>query len=301
LRRDLAAQGPVQEDGYTPSIDGMRSTAGAMDQPFDSAWLKWGRAIVHVHALESEMAQLAANPKRNELTLGIGHYDPKRHGFPVEIAEVKPWPANWGVLLGDIAANFRSALDHCAWAIVHRGKGGANGFPLTKREAKQIYFPIVSTDARQLNGEISTKLIGARRADIAIVRRVQPYHRGTRHGRHPLFVLNQLCNSDKHRAIEPVRMIASSGGYQFLARRDCVPTTDRRRPRLRIVPMEIGAEVGVVRVRKTGPEPDVDVDTHIGVRPGVVERTPLDEWLAKTARMVRAESVLSMSASLPTS
>src|SRR5205809_331201 len=74
--------------------------AGAMVEPFDSAWLKWGRAVVHSRALEKEIAGFVSGLDQDYLKFGIAPYDPKRHGFAIGITEIKPFPASWGVLLG---------------------------------------------------------------------------------------------------------------------------------------------------------------------------------------------------------
>jgi hypothetical protein len=263
-----------------------------MTGPFDSAWLKWGRAVVHQQTLEAEITRFVAESDGTELTFGW-HYDPKRHGFPVDIAAFDPWPAHWGPILGDVIANFRSALDHAAWAIVQRGRRGATGFPLGKPEARDVYFPVVRTDYRDFNREITKKLVGARRADVALVRRMQPYHRGKRgYRRHAIYILNELSKSDKHRSVQPVQMLAVEGSYTVLHARDCEPTTDRRRPGVRRVKMNVGAEVGVVRVRKLGSSPEVDVDVTIGLSPGITELARLDEWLKVTGSMIRSFLIL---------
>jgi hypothetical protein len=259
-----------------------------MDGPFDSAWLKWGRGVVHAHSLEVELRAYIAQPDREEITLGFCHYDPKRHGFPVEIAEVAPWPAIWGALLGDIVGNVRSALDHCAWAIVQRGKGGVGGLPLSDPEASLVYFPIVHTSAKQFNGDIVSKLIGAGRRDIAVVRKAQPYHGGkTRHHRHALFVLNKLAKGDKHRMLAVVAMMLTDGNYTILSATDCIASSDSRRPRARLIRAEPGEELGVIRVRKAGPNPSLEVDARIAARPGIADRTPLADWAQVTILLIR--------------
>jgi hypothetical protein len=257
-----------------------------MDGLYDSAWLKWGRAVVHAEVLAEDIRRVTTDRDRPRDFIFGYEYDAKRHGFVVEVASVEPMPIAWSLMLGDVAANLRSALEHLAWAIVTRGRGGSRGFPLTDAEARGVSFPIYG-DRRQFNGTIDRKLIGARRADIAHVRRVQPYHRGKRGtSRHALFILNALCNADKHRAIEPIRVVPSAATYQVLETRDCVPTTDTPRPRPRLITLEVGAELGVVRVRQTGPNPYVKLDAQLGLRLGVTDRTPLDDWLGTTPRLI---------------
>jgi hypothetical protein len=257
-----------------------------MDGLFDSAWLKWGRAVVHAEALVKDISRVTTDPDRpSDFTFGY-EYNARRHGFVVDVARVEPLPPAWSLMLGDVAANLRSALEHLAWGIVARGRRGKRGLPLTNDEARGVSFPIYG-ERRQFNGEVDRKLIGADRGDVARVRRVQPYHRGRRgKSRHALFILSALCNADKHRAIEPIRVVPSAGSYQVLEMRDCVPTADSRIPRPRFITLEVGAELGVVRVRKTGPNPHVELDAQLVLRLGVTDRIPLDEWLATTVRLI---------------
>lgn len=249
--------------------------------------MKWGRGVLHAHALHGKLSAYKAKRYREDITIGVRHYDAKRHGFPIDIVAADPLPAEWGLLLGDIATNLRAALDHSAWAIVHRGNGGKDELPLRKGEASAIYFPIVTTSAAQFNGDIKAKLIGAKRSDIALVRKMQPYFGKGNADRHALAILNDLCTADKHRAVQPVHMAITAARYSILDQWDCEPTTDKRLPRPRPAVVKPGVELGVVRVRKTGPHPRIDIDTRLAAAPGVTERSPIDEWLNKSVVLIR--------------
>ncbi|MEX2256916.1 MAG: hypothetical protein WEC34_15890 [Acidimicrobiia bacterium] len=256
-----------------------------MDRPFDSAWLKWGRAVVHYHALEAEVTNYIANPDRHEYFLRWGDYDAKRHGFPITIASFTPWPTHWGVLLGDVVFNYRSALDHIAWAVVGRGRRAGT---LTEKEARNVYFPVVGTNAADFKRETVVKLIGARREDLALVRKTQPYLRGKRRAqRHVFTILNDLSIVDKHRTIQPVQTITMRGSYTILKMVRCEETRDTRQPRERRAVMEVGAEIGIVRVRKTGPDPEIDVGVTLDFTPGITPTNRLDEWLQVTGQLIR--------------
>lgn len=90
------------------------------DPLFDSAWLKWGRAIHHATTLQAELAEASASS--GPLVSVRTEYQSRRHGFAVYATEIREAPAEWGLLVGDIAFNYRSALDHLAWALVTRGR-----------------------------------------------------------------------------------------------------------------------------------------------------------------------------------
>ena len=92
------------------------------DPLFLGAWLKWGQAVVHTQTLEIDVETFSVAAHDKPLLTLRTEYHPKRHGFAVIVdSVVVPIPVRWGLLLGDIANNYRSSLDHVAWALVVRG------------------------------------------------------------------------------------------------------------------------------------------------------------------------------------
>jgi hypothetical protein len=112
-----------------------------MDGLFDSAWLKWGRAVVHAEALVTDIGLVTTDPHRPRDFIFGYEYNAKRHGFVVDVARVEPLPPAWTLMLGDVAANLRSALEHLAWGIVHRGRGGRRDFPLNQGRSSRRLVP----------------------------------------------------------------------------------------------------------------------------------------------------------------
>ena len=84
-------------------------------------------------------------------------------------------PASWGLLVGDIAFDYRCALDHLAWALVCRGTTPPS--VLTQQQQKAVYV-MVAKSRRQFNTSLARMLPGAQRRGIAKVRAIQPYHNG---------------------------------------------------------------------------------------------------------------------------
>lgn len=224
--------------------------ASTRDPLVESAWLKWAHGVGHAQALDADIDidMFAASPDNDPL-LGVGtDYDPRRHGFTVRVADVAPVPKRWGLMLGDVAHNYRSALDHAAWTIVSRGTTPSSA--LNTKQRRLIQFPIADQRAA-FNGSLHTRLPGARRRDIAIVRRRQPYHYSPRNrSRHYLTVLAALNNRDKHRTLQPIWVHATRLDIEIARMRDCVV------PRLgwprRRGPLEIGSEIAFIRARKRG-------------------------------------------------
>lgn len=211
-----------------------------MDHLFDSPWLKLGRAIHHAQALQAEIDedQTADDPLLSVRT----EYQSARHGFAVYATAVRPVPSSWGLLVGDIAFNFRCALDHLAWALVSRGRTPPE--TLTTKQQKGVYFPIAKR-REDFNSSLAGMLPGVGRSDIAKVRATQPYHNGRKRIRHNFVILAELNNLDKHRSFQPVWDHTVLLGLRVTKSRDA--SNIRVRPLIR-GPRElrVGAELALI-------------------------------------------------------
>lgn len=250
------------------------------DPLFDSAWLKFGWSIVHAQALQSDIAiHTGPDPA---FSLATPKYDPKLHAFVVSVATMTPIPPTWGLHLGDFVACTRAALDHLAWALVASGKTPN----LSERKLRLIYFPISDTRG-DFNDSLRQRLPGVRRADIAIVRRHQPYITGNRKARwHCLATLRELSNDDKHRQIQPVWSVPESATHRVTCH-DCELTMNgnrNKRARRRVI--QVGAELSRIYVRKTGPNPEIDVEGNLLTKPAINEHLWLEDWLNTTSHFV---------------
>src|SRR5438876_2034831 len=87
----------------------------------DSAWLKWGWAVMHAQRLEDDINAFAAESAERQLYTVRTEYDAKCHCVRLSVTTVESLPARWGLRIGDIANNFRAALDHLTWVLVKRG------------------------------------------------------------------------------------------------------------------------------------------------------------------------------------
>lgn len=209
------------------------------------------------------------------------HYDPKRHCIILRVGdEIPPFPSLWGMLLGNIVHNYRSCLDHVAWAIYKRGRTPN----LPERQERNVYFP-VAAERTAFNKSLPRKLPGARRADIAIVRRYQPYHGGKRNlHRHVLKVLDDLSVLDKHRSIQPVVPLPDEATMRIVGVTDCLITRLSRGHKRET--FEAGAEIGRLYIRKTGPNPHVHVEPQFSLFPAINKRLSVEEWLDRTPRVI---------------
>jgi hypothetical protein len=258
---------------------------------FDSAWLKWGWAVTHAQALQADIATYVGDIDPESLYTSRTEYDSKRHCVILRVDTRKLPPRRWGLRLGDVANNFRASLDHLAWGLVTRGRTPPD--MLTDWQRRGIYFPICPTNDDFNESLRATKkkrsvLPGVQRADIAIVRRYQPYRRGkTRVPVHCLTPLARITGDDKHREIRTVWSAPDVGGkLEHGPPVDCTITRVPQRARREI--LDLDAEIHRIYVRKTGPEPDVSMAAQLVVKPIIDGPLWLDNWLQVTTAHIRS-------------
>jgi hypothetical protein len=263
-----------------------------MADPFDSAWAKWGQAVLHAHDLFDEINSLHLT-EENFCKMRT-EYEPKRHCLSTRVVWIADPLPILGLILGDVVHNYRSCLDHLAWALVVRGKTPPS--TLTKKQQTSIYFPYSGSRddfTAALKGRFDTKgrryrepmLPGVLRADAAIVRRYQPYLRGKRSlDLHTLAILATLSNRDKHREIWPILVIPQSAMVFTWPPQDFV--VNRTPEGNRAYPLQVGAEVHRAFGRKTGPNPSMQVHPQLTVEPALTPRVTVREWLTQTRSFV---------------
>jgi hypothetical protein len=259
----------------------------AHDPLFDSAWAKWAQGVRHVQALQDSIAAAAqGNPNLSPALEARTEYDAKRHGFIVIVERVEPVPLLWRLMLGDAASNFRACLDHLAWALVLRGRRSGK---LTKGQENAVYFPI-SQNRADFNAQIvmpagpksRPKLPGIRRADAAKVRAHQPYHQGAR--TRPIHVLTMLASintGDKHRTTQPLWVDPSTIQIHVQRAQDCeIRALPSGRWRKRT--LEPDTELIRVAARRTGPNPQLEVQVNLIAHPSIGKRVSIEEWGTRT-------------------
>src|SRR5581483_862620 len=110
------------------------------------------------------------------------------------------------LLVGDILHNLRSGLDHLALALAEAYIGG-RAMPKVEADSQ---FPIYSTKSLWRNGR--ARRVGcARPRAQARLQRMQPWRRGDMWQSHPLWVLRELSDYDKHRRLPLVGFYANLG------------------------------------------------------------------------------------------
>lgn len=162
---------------------------------------KLNRAKEQFDVLRTEMGGFSdRDPKPH---FSRGYFDMNTWEWIERFQVREPPPLRWGVMLGECVHNLRSALDHlvCQLTLLDGG---------TMEDCAQTQFPIASESEAQFEGMANRRIPRLSRWHRAMVKRAQPYRAGDRFESHPLHVLAQLSNADKHRLINPTVSIIKS-------------------------------------------------------------------------------------------
>ena len=204
-------------------------------------------------------------------------YDPKRHCVIARLENVEPLPPFVSLLIGDVAHNFRAALDHLVWALIRTRPYQRP----TVKDLGRIYFPICRSQ-REFDKHPTVKFLGPH--DRAIIRDYQPFwhtarrrpHAESKIKFHCLLLLADVNRNDKHREVLPVWTIPRSASVGVGAATDC--TVTRVPVRGRRIVLQPGAELHRAYVRRSGPNPDVYLEGQFTVEPTISERITLWDW-----------------------
>jgi hypothetical protein len=112
-------------------------------------------------------------------------------------------PAQLPLILGDCLQNLRSSLDYLVWELVVAAKGQPN---------EKNAFPICEDAGRFKESLGRGRLRGLSTDAIEEVEMFQPYFDGRDFREHPYWLLDKLCNINKHRRILLTRLKAGYGG-----------------------------------------------------------------------------------------
>jgi len=171
-----------------------------LGHPLEGCLAKLHRAKAHLDALEEASGEF----RRGSEPVRLVRED-KAEGSLVEFiyrAKISAQPPlSMSVLVGDALYNLHSALDHLAWQLALLGSHPAtpptgSTFPIFRNRGR-----FWRTDTRTGN---YTPWSGARRIAAmpddaqALIVELQPYCRGDDAIDHPLWLLHELSNTDKH-------------------------------------------------------------------------------------------------------
>lgn len=254
-----------------------------MGDQLDGCWEKRNRAEEQLKALNGEV-EIGAGDPTNVVSV-VTQLDAK--GTHYNLIVVQAWKApvlRWGVMIGEIVHNLRSALDHLAYQLVLTGRCGTS---LPRNRWKDIHFPIYDTKL-SFRDQLSKRLPGVGLRQLALIEREQPYKTYHVIERSPLRRLRILSNTDKHRVVTPLLFPVREPVPQI-----AVPKTHEL---LRVVwfsrPVEAGTVIAEVHVKPLVPEPKMDVEgkltTYVAFDDGAGTGLYLDSMLGAVTRILES-------------
>lgn len=234
--------------------------------------------ILRAEAHAQELFEVAAEFTQSKPALIKHEPDPATQDyiFYMDLVEEPPL-LEWGTVVGDILHNLRSALDCLAWQLV---RNHLQREPKSK-EASKVYFPLADHPnafaAHSLKGLVDS-------ADLGRLEQVQPYQVGFE----VLGTLGRLSNRDKHRVVQPAYLMNEDFKLSARPVRDCEIT--------QVITAEPGPfahrrELGRVKGRNTGPNPEIEgkatLSGYLGLEDGTKLGHLIDEMAQKVTEVIK--------------
>lgn len=157
----------------------------------ESVDAKIRRAHHHLADLTRGLADLA---KEHRPELILKH---DAHSVWLVVYFKEPYAAfSYSTVFGDLLYNLRSSLDALIYALIRNDGGSGN-----RRTCFPIYADPVRYEANTKPGSKADVLVGVSDDVRALVKQLQPFMRGGGTATlDPLYLLNLMCNRDKHEA-----------------------------------------------------------------------------------------------------
>lgn len=268
---------------------------------FNSCWAKIERAKEHRDTLDTHIREKFAI-EENRPRLGIKFDgDTSEHVLYVNyMPDLGRFFENVGVILGDALHNLRSALDHLAFQLALRNTNG------NVRNERRVQFPIEdSLEGFERRCEDTRRgwLFEVNPDDRAIIERYQGRHRVHEEVSvglyfHPLVMLRDLSDSDKHRLL-PTMMVPSSGqellggpgGMPFflLMARTMQEMSQLEAPKIERV--ELNTEIARVQLGDRAGQQDLDMAGYVAPVIALAEGRPvvavIDKIVAVVVKVIR--------------
>ncbi len=187
-----------------------------MIDPLDACRKKVARAEHHLRAYEQAVKEWGGPYPYaidKEFDTDVGEY-------VLRLRKLRDAPViEWGIILGDAVHNLRSALDHVICAIIRNRDASAScwgtGFPILVDE--KMWDLRRKKELHPSSG--LARLRGIDDWTLEFVKRCQPFtaDQQTTGRDHPLLMLNELSNIDKHRALHVTEVFHYSPEIEFTA------------------------------------------------------------------------------------
>ncbi len=199
----------------------------------------------------------------------------------IEVKE--PPPITLAIIVGEIAHDLRSALDHLMWREAVECIGPAKAHS----NRGEIYFPIYKTPST-FNRAKSLKHVSKNAR--ALIEQFQPYKRGNGH----LVMVDWFNRLDKHRAIHPAAAFPESIDAASLV--EWNPAADLLEQRVYVKPGEAlkgRANIVCLRFDPSGADPDVKMQAKPPLAISLGDARPHLQGLRITLSIKEVQAVVS--------
>jgi len=216
--------------------------------------LKVNRADKHLRELAADIKRFN---KSNAYSVSFEpHHKAGEYVFRVYVDRPPP-TIEWGIVIGDVVHNLRSALDQLVWEMADSESGPAPEGRIARSSPwHDVGFPIVTDPSHWKDAAKKIVRVGPRYS--AAFESLQPWFRREAEPlRDPLAILQELSNRDKHRAVNLtigyVRLVDfQTFGYRWHLMSEAT-----------LGPLEDQAEIARVRVEDPDFDPaEMDVYFH---------------------------------------
>jgi hypothetical protein len=243
--------------------------------PLATAWAKFNWASKHMDAVDAALTR-TLDPNKHPVTMNtkIEGDPPLGATATLYVTSLPRIRADCGLTLGDVIHNFRSSLDHLAWALV---KIGSNPRP---KAPEQVYFPMARSYKRWTE-RIDLWLPGVPSEYRAVIRRYQPYRRGN-HSKAVRW-LQRLSNTDKHRVLLPTVINAHEVNVRVTSNW-VLHSFERLAPPRRAI--HVGTPLVRVGILGGAGACQVQMDSEVAMLPSLGYGVPIGEMLPTIREVV---------------
>ncbi len=259
----------------------------AAHHPLDDSRAKVRWAERHLAALDDDFASWVEEAKRDRLVVVIGKRPGPAagdlHWVVEEVADTDAF--RWGLFVGDLVHNLRSAVDHVAFALADRDSPN-------RGEDRATQF-VIARDASEFNNS-RWHLKHLSRAHQDMVEREQPYQPPNSPDSHPLGLLERLSNVDKHRVVHVVQVATDFFSWMYTGASYQLFNAEVTDHVIYENPLEVGARVMSVHLDKVDPngrEPDMELDhdsviPYLAFGPGLMLKHVIPNLIGAVRRVV---------------
>lgn len=175
------------------------------DDPFAGIRLKLSRAADQIKAFNTDVKIWGDDkPYRPDYK-----FDRSTDVITIFVDVVAAPKPEWGVIIGEIIHDLRSALDHVVWELVILTTGRPPGLPSKNQ------FPIFKSKEGFRDRGVNPQLACVKQEAVDLIASEQPYDKGYGVINDPLWHLAELSNADKHRTLHLTGSLLTAFNCKF--------------------------------------------------------------------------------------